>query len=66
MDLNANLTKNLACLIKHLRAHVKGVVQIAVLFDGSDDGFFPLAEYDVMVAESKTGHAGSGQTADVL
>jgi hypothetical protein len=44
VDRNAEVPKDFAGLIEHLRAYVEGVVQAAILLDGSDDGLFAFAE----------------------
>ena len=44
MNFYAEIPKDFAGLIEHLRAYVEGVVQAAVLLDGSDDGLFAFAE----------------------
>jgi hypothetical protein len=63
VDRNAEVPKDVAGLIEHLRAYVEGVVQAAVLLDGSDDGLYAFAEQDVMAAEGKTGHTRGSEAA---
>jgi hypothetical protein len=44
VDRNAEVPKDFAGLIEHLRAYVEGVVQAAILLDGSAHGLFAFAE----------------------
>src|SRR5574341_1065277 len=51
VNLDAELMKQLASNIEHLRTHVEGVVQAPILLHGPDDGIVALTEKNIVVAE---------------
>jgi len=57
MYFDAQIPKDFAGLIEHLRAYVEGMVQPAVLLNGSDNRVLTLAKQDVMAAEGKARRA---------
>ena len=66
MNFYAEIPKELAGVIEHLRAYVEGVVQSAVLLNGSDDGLLAFAEKDVMAAEGKARRPRGSKTAYIF
>ena len=66
LNLDVEPMKKFAGLIEHLRADVEGMMQAAVLLDGSNDRVFTLAENDIVAANAKTGLRRVGKSADMF
>ena len=55
MNFDAKVVEEFARFVEHLRTDIEGVMQAAVLLDGSNDRFFALTEENVVVAELEAG-----------
>jgi len=66
VDFNAEVAKQLARVIEHLRADIERVVQAAILFHRPVNRTVAFAQENIVVAELETGHRRVGQPADMF